>query len=115
MRKMICPISLVEGNTFSQHGIHCGMGSLTGSYEARTEFVRASYELVKLLATPMSLHSSSNTSQRNSPPLSVKISPAPNLRNTFSNIALATETAVLSLKGTSIMYLVKTQIVVGIS
>ena len=53
------------------------------------------------------------TLRRNSRPLSVNISPAPNLRNTWCIIAVATEIANLSRNGTSMMNLVKTHTAVS--
>src|SRR6266581_8880230 len=79
---------------------------------SHTEFVRAWYVVVYALCTPMIRQISVSNRFLNSSPLSVRISPAPYLTNTLSNMALPTVTAVLSFRGTRIMYLVNTSMAV---
>src|SRR6266496_2296823 len=59
-------------------------------------------------------HNSFNNWFLNSVPLSVKISPAPYFKKTWSYMALPTVTAVLSFNGTSTIYFENTSIAVMI-
>src|SRR6266496_1458846 len=79
---------------------------------SHTALVRAWYVVVYALCTPMIRQISVSNRFLNSSPLSVRISPAPYLANTLSNMALPTVTAVLSFRGTSTMYLVNTSMAV---
>src|SRR6266496_5672439 len=79
---------------------------------SHTALVRAWYVVVYALCTPMIRQISVSNRFLNSNPLSVRISPAPYLRNTLSNMARPTVTAVLSFSGTSTIYLVNTSMAV---